>query len=66
MIRLCLSTTGRLSNKLSIEDICKISQFIAEISQNSVSSFEHVQGYVMAVFIESQNYLVWKGPEKMI
>lgn len=38
MHRHYLSTVGKLSNKLFIERIYKISEFIAEFSQNTVSA----------------------------
>lgn len=40
-----LSTVGKLSNKLSVEGIYKISQFIAELSKYNDSGFDGMQGY---------------------
>lgn len=43
MHRHYLSTVGKLSNKLSVEGIYKISKFIAELSKYSDNGFDGMQ-----------------------
>lgn len=49
MHRHYLSTVGKLSNKLSVEGIYKISKFIAELSKYSDNGFDGMQRYFMLV-----------------
>lgn len=57
MHRHYLSTVGKLSNKLSVEGIYKISRFIAELTKYSDSGFDDMQGYFMLVNTQSTHFL---------